>query len=249
MSRESEYRNLILNQRVEASSPFVTPNQWKACEGEVKPFDKDLPLYCGLDLSEVSDLTALVSIGRIDGIWHVKPTFWLPNYGLAEKSRADRVPYDLWRDQGHLLTCPGKSVDYEYVAQFLRAEFDQYNIVKIAFDRWNMKHLKPWLLHAGFSETFIEQKFVEFGQGTQSMSPALRELEAEIKNGRLHHGDHPVLKMCVLNAVVDSKDSANRKLSKKKSSGRIDGAVALAMAMGSAAAEKTPDPTYQMFFR
>jgi phage terminase large subunit-like protein len=64
------------------------------------------------------------------------------------------------------------------------------------------------------------------------MSPALRDLEGEILNGHLAHGDHPVLKMCAANAVVQADPAGNRKLSKAKSTGRIDGMVALAMAMG-----------------
>jgi HK97 family phage portal protein len=160
--------------------------------------------------------------------------------GLADKSKKDRVPYDLWAKQGHLLTAPGKSVDYEYVAQYLRGVFDRYNIRTVAFDRWNMRHLKPWLLKAGFTEQMFEANFKEFGQGTQSMSPALRVLEGEILNGRIAHGDHPVLKMCAANAVVEGKDSSNRKLSKDPVAGRIDGMVALAMAFGAAPLEE-PD--------
>lgn len=233
-SAEASYRNLHLNQRVEATAPFVAHGVWAKCAIPVKEFEPDLPLYGGLDLSEVNDLTAFVLIGRIDGIWHVKPTFWLPEDGLYDKARKDRVQYDVWRDQGYLLTAPGKSVDYEYVAQYLARDFERYNIRKVAFDRWNMKHLRPWLIKAGFDEAFIDVHFVEMGQGTQSMSPALRDLEAEILNGRIAHGGHPVLTMCAANAVTEGKDSSNRKLSKNKSTGRIDGMVALAMAMGAA---------------
>ena len=205
---------------------------WKSCAGAVQEFDRFTPLYAGLDLSEVSDLTAFVLIGRIDGVWHVKPTFWLPIEGLHDRARKDRVPYDLWHEQGHLVACPGKTVDYEYVAEFLRSQFDEYNIVKVAFDRWNMRHLKPWLARAGFDKTMIEAKFEDFGQGYQSMSPALRDLEAEILNMRIVHGGHPVLTMCAANAVVQTDPAGNRKLAKSKSSGRIDGMVALTMAMG-----------------
>jgi phage terminase large subunit-like protein len=95
-----------------------------------------------------------------------------------------------------------------------------------------MKHLKPWLYKAGFSEQKVEDIFVDFGQGTQSMSPALRDLEQAIKEKELAHGNHPVLAMCAANAIIESKDDANRKLSKNKSTGRIDGLVALTMAMG-----------------
>jgi hypothetical protein len=108
-SRELEYRNLILNQRVEVSSPFVSPAVWKACGGAVGPLE-GIPVYGGLDLSAVSDLTALVLIGWRAGKWHVQPTFWLPTEGLAEKAIAERVPYDLWQAKGYLQLTPGKTV-------------------------------------------------------------------------------------------------------------------------------------------
>jgi len=230
-SNEPAYRNLHLNQRVEARSPFVSRALWASCGGPVDSLE-GLDVYGGLDLSSVSDLTALVLIGRRDGIWHVEPTFWLPADGLADKSLKDRVPYDQWHREEHLIAAPGRSIDYEYVAAHLREVCGRYNVRKIAFDRWNMRHLRPWLDRAGFAPDEIDGLFVEFGQGFQSMTPALRELEGEILNGRLAHGAHPVLTMCAANAVVQSDPSGNRKLAKDKSSGRIDGMVALAMAMG-----------------
>lgn len=236
-SRQAEYENLVLNRRVEASAPFVSRQLWKDSGAAVRAFDRSTPLYGGLDLSQVQDLTALVLIGRMDGIWNVRPTFWLPADGLADKARKDRVPYDVWARDGHLLTAPGKSVDYEFVAQVLRSEFEKFDIRKIAFDRWGMKHLRPWLLKAGFTEEQIEAHFVEFGQGFQSMSPALRDLEGELLNGRVAHGSHPVLTMCAANAVVQTDPAGNRKLAKHKSAGRIDGMVALTMAMGVAPME------------
>jgi phage terminase large subunit-like protein len=145
---------------------------------------------------------------------------------------SDRVPYDVWRDRGFLQVTPGKTVSYQFVAGQLRDLFRRYNIQKLAFDRWNFKHLQPWLLEAGFSELFIKDHFVEFGQGVQSMSPALRDLEQVILSGELAHGGHPVLTMCAYHSVVVLDDAGNRKLSKKRSNGRIDGMVALAMAIG-----------------
>jgi phage terminase large subunit-like protein len=230
-SRQAEYENLVLNRRVEALSPFISRPLWQTCSAPVKSL-KGVPVYGGLDLSEVQDLTALILAGRIDGVWNVEPTFWLPLDGLADKARKDRVPYDVWHREGYLQAAPGKSVDYEFVAEYLRGCFDRLDIRKIAFDRWGMKHLRPWLLKAGFTEAQIEEHFIEFGQGFQSMTPALRELEGEILNARLAHGNHPVLSMCAANAVVETNSAGGRKLTKAKSSGRIDGMVALAMAMG-----------------
>ena len=126
----------------------------------------------------------------------------------------------------------GRSISYEFVASYLRDVFRRYDIRKLAFDRWNFKHLLPWLLKAGMSEQFVKDHFVEFGQGMQSMSPALRDLEQVLLEGELAHGNHPVLTMCVTNTVIAVDDAGNRKPSKRKSTGRIDGMIALAMAVG-----------------
>lgn len=248
-SRESEFRNLILNQRVAASNPFVSVNLWKSCAGEVADF-AGRPIYGGLDLSEVRDLTALVLVAPIDGKWHVRPTFWLPQQGLAEKSRADRFPYDMHARDGHLMTTPGPTIEYEYVARFLKELFDRHDVRAIAFDRWNFRHLRPWLVKAGFTEAQIEARFVEMGQGFQSMSPALRELEAKILSGSLLHPSNPILNWCAINSVVQTDPAGNRKLAKDKSHGRIDGMVALTMAMSVAATheEEPAEPKYQMMF-
>lgn len=231
-SREAEYRNLILNQRVEASNPFVSRGVWVANGDEPGADEPGMPVYAGLDLSETSDLTAFVMVSPGEGgKWAVRPVFWLPGAGLAEKSRQDRVPYDVWARDGLLETTPGRAIEYEYVAMRLRQFFDRYDVRKVAFDRYNWKHLRPWLERAGFSEQELSERFQEFGQGFASMSPALRDLEVALLGEKLQHGNHPVLSMCAANAVVQMDPAGNRKLSKSRSRGRIDGMVALAMAM------------------
>jgi phage terminase large subunit-like protein len=240
-SREAEYRNLILNQRVEVSSPFITRTVWETCGDAPKPLD-GLPVYAGLDLSEVRDLTAFVAVGVEGETLHTHPTFWLPGDGLAEKARADRVPYDLWRDQGFLETSPGPTVDYQWVAEWLAGFISEHDVRKIAFDRWNFRHLRPWLAKAGMSDETIDAVFEPMGQGFQSMSPALRDLEAAILSRKLKHGKHPVLSMCAANATVQMDPAGNRKLSKAKSHGRIDGMVALAMAVSVSVAEEAGEP-------
>lgn len=241
-TKEASFRWLFLNQRIDASAPFVSPAVWRACDAPIVESFDGLPVFGGLDLSEVSDLTSLVLMAPkdVDGstVWHVKPKFWLPSESLREKAKADRVPYDVWHEQelnGQKLleTTPGPTVDYEFVAHHLRGLFDTLDIRKIAFDRWNWRHLKPWLQKAGFTEEQLDGDaavFEQFGQGFASMSPALRDLESLILNRKIAHGGHPVLTMCMMNATVKPDPSGNRKLDKQKSRGRIDGAVALAMA-------------------
>lgn len=227
-SREAAYRNLILNQRVEADNPFVTKAIWDA--NAARPFELGVT-YAGLDLSVTNDLTAFVTVSPDDkGRYSVKPTFWLPREGLEERSRRDRVPYDVWAKEGYLQTTPGKSIEYEYVAERIVEFFESTDVRKIAFDRYNMRHLRPWLIKAGLSESLIDDRFVDFGQGYVSMGPALRQLESLLLNEKLCHGGHPVLTMCAANAVVRTDPAGNRKLDKARSRGRIDGMVALAMA-------------------
>ena len=236
-SREPEFRNLVLNQRVELNSPFISKSLWETCQAPPMPLGSG-PVYGGLDLSEVNDLTALILGEQVDGVWQVHPTFWLPEHGLPERSRNDRVSYDIWVRDGYIQTAPGRSIDYKFVAQYLREQFDLYNIAKIGFDRWNWRHFKPWLLDAGFTEEQLEEHFVEVGQGFQTQSPALRDLESAILNGQVAHGAHPVLSMCAANAVVQMDPAGNRKLNKAKSRGRIDGLAALADMFAAA-----PEPT------
>jgi phage terminase large subunit-like protein len=233
-SREAAYRNLILNQRVEAKNPLIPRKLWEDNAGMPAEDFEGLEVYGGLDLSSVSDLTALVLITKVGVVgekWHVKPTFWLPSEGLEQKSRTDRVSYDLWAQQGFLETTPGRAIEYEFVADYLRRLFDRCDVKAIAFDRYNMRFLKPWLVEAGFSESELD-RFVEFGQGYASMSPAIRELESMLLANKLEHGMHPVLTMCAANATVVSDPAGNRKFTKMKATGRIDGMVALTMAIG-----------------
>jgi phage terminase large subunit-like protein len=233
-SKESEFRNYILNQRVEAFNPFVTQKVWEENGGEPGPIDV---AYGGLDLSATRDLTALVLVSPSAKGWAVKPTFWLPAEGLAERSRLDSQIYDVWHKQGFLKTTPGRSVDYEYVAAHLVNLFETTNLRRIAFDSWNMKHLRPWLVKAGMSEEMVTERFVEFRQGYQSMTPALRTLETLLLGKKLRHGLHPILTMCAKNAVVKMDEAGGRKLDKVRSRGRIDGMVALAMACAIASEE------------
>lgn len=257
-SKENSFRWLYLNQRIDVNAPFIARSVWNECGNPAASFD-GLPVFAGLDLSETSDLTAFVPIAPVDGVWHVRPVFWLPGDGLREKARLDRVPYDIWAKEGHLHTTPGPTVDYAFVAEFLAGFCDRHDVRKIAFDAWNWRHLKPWLAKAGFEEWQLDGDdalFEPFRQGFASMSPALRELESDLLNGKIAHGGHPVLSMCAANATVQSDPAGNRKLSKAKSHGRIDGMVALAMARAVAGTfEAAPvlvspwdDPAFSLVF-
>ena len=229
-SMENTARNLLLNQRVSTESPYVSPDVWKSCGAAVLPFD-DEPVYCGLDLSGRTDLTCLCMIGKVAGKWHVVPHFWTPELGLMDRARRDRAGYDVWVRQGLMHTTPGATVDYEFVAQDMATILAGLDVRAIAYDRWRIDLLKKELEKIG-----SDLPLVEWGQGYRDMAPALDALEAELLNGRVAHGMHPVLTMCAGNAVVTKDPSGARKLDKSRATGRIDGLQAMAQAFGIAAA-------------
>lgn len=239
--REAEYRNLILNQRVETENPLLSRSVWAENAGEPMGWGVT---YAGLDLSETNDLTAFVMVSQFNGVFGVRCKFWLPKEGLRERSHRDRVPYDLWHQKGALEVTPGKSIEYEYVAHEIAKAFEKYDLRKVAFDRYNMRHLRPWLVKAGLSESFVDEHFVDFGQGYVSMSPAIRTMESLLLSGKVRHSDHEVLRMCAQNAIATTDPAGNRKLDKKRSNGRIDGLVALTMALSVATEDMYDNPVY-----
>lgn len=229
-SMENSARNLLLNQRVSTVSAFISPGVWQSCAGQVLPFG-DAPVYCGLDLSARCDLTALVIVGKIAGVWHVVAHFWTPEQGLSDRAKRDRAPYDVWHRQGYLHSTPGATIDYEFVASDMTAILSGLNVQAIAFDRWRIDLLKKELDKIG-----SDLPLVPHGQGFRDMAPALDGLEAELLNARVAHGGHPVLAMCAANAIVIKDPAGGRKLDKSKATGRIDGLQAMAQAFGAAAA-------------
>lgn len=230
------FRNLHLNQRVEFSAPLFPMDLWKACGSlEVIPHGGVHEMFAGLDLSAVSDLTALVAVWFAEGRWNVLARFWAPAVGVMERAKRDRVPYDVWAQQGWLTLTPGATVDYDVVAEDIIELTAGWNLKGLAFDRWRIDVLKASLVRKGASPQLIEL-MVPFGQGYRSMSPAIDEVEKDLLNTRLAHGNNPLLNMCAGNAVaVIERGTGDRKPDKSRRTRRIDGAVGLIQARGAAA--------------
>ena len=236
-SFEPTFRNLVMNQRVEMTAPFISRSIWTKNGGEP---DENVFLernvYVGIDLSAKTDLTSM-AMAAFDGKeWHVKALFWTPQDTLRERSKRDRAPYDVWEKEGFIRAIPGNSIDYEVVARDIADELAGLSISSVAFDRWRFDLLKK-----EFSDIGVELPLNPFGQGFRDMSPALETLETALLNNIVRHGNNPVLTMCMANCRVETDSAGNRKLNKAKATGRIDGAVALAMAFGVSHVEEEGD--------
>jgi phage terminase large subunit-like protein len=237
-SFENNFRNLYLNQRVDAKSPLLAPADWRACTDE-KTLELGERIFMGLDLSATIDLTALVAVSETGGD-RVAAWFWKPEAYLSDHQKRDNAPYEVWAKQGWLEAVPGRSINYEYVANRIAEIREDYEIIGIAFDRWRIDTLVQACEAIGL-DVWVEGtdnemagaiRLVPFGQGFKDMAPAVDAIEASVVEGTFRHPGNPVLTFCFSNAVVASDPAGNRKLDKSKTRFRIDGAVATAMAMG-----------------
>ena len=233
-SMENAFRNLILNQRVAMEVRFLERTAWKACGG--KP---DIPdyakVYAALDLVATRHMSALILIYKdYHQVFHVKPFFWLPG-DVKARTDADRVPYDVWVRQGHLMKA-GESTDPQLIARKLMELNAKYRIQALAFDRWRIGDLRREL-----NAISCPVPLVEHGQGFKDMTPAVDIVQRLVVQKRIRHGNHPVLTWNAHNAVVVKDAAGGRKLDKAKSVGRIDGLVALAMAFSLALIKAEPE--------
>lgn len=238
-SAEADFRNYVLNQRVDAKTPFVSRSTWLECGQEVdRGVFEDRPVYAGLDMSSRNDLTALAYIANKDGIWHTCVEFFAPEEGLAQRVKRDRAPYDVWAKDGYITLTPGASVDLAFVAARVLALREQMPLHRLSYDRWRIDVLLKELSRLGATEEEIigtKEKpglLKSHGQGFRDMAPAIDIFESELVNKKIVHGNNPVLTWCVANARVIRDPAGNRKLDKTKATGRIDGIQALVMAFG-----------------
>lgn len=228
-SQEAMVRNLLLNQRISLNNLWVAPSVWRDCNTPVNlELFHRLPVNIGLDLSARNDLTAAVLAVADDtsDMTHAIPYVFIPAEGLAEKAKRDRAPYEAWVKSGHLIAVPGKTIDYPWVAKFLRIKTEEMMVASVQFDRWSIENFRQ----ASVAEGFEPVDWVPIGQGYKDFSPRLAAFETALLQRRIAHGNHPLFNMAVANAIAVSDPAGNKKLDKSSSSQRIDPLVALVMA-------------------
>lgn len=244
-SFEPAYRRLRLNQRA-GSNPenrLIQAAIWKEL---AQPVDREglkgRHCFGGLDLSGKHDLTSLVLAFPSDaGDVDVLPFFWTPESQLAQRAPAEATRFREWIAAGHMIAVPGATVRYDFVAAQMAALSHEFAIKLIGFDRYRIDDLKPELEDAG-----AEIPLEAFGQGFVSMGPAVERFAELALSGKLRHGGHPVLTAAVANAITTPDPAGNIKIDKARSNSRgpvrIDGAVAMVMALQVAARYQPPRP-------
>lgn len=224
----NSFLRLELNIWTQSETKWVPWEEWQQC-GHAIDWDvlQGRRCYSGLDLSSTLDITAhvLVFPPEVDGEKYVVLCrFWIPEDNLKARVHDDRVPYDAWLRAGWISATPGNVVDYDFIFDDIDDDAHEFDLQEMAFDRWGAARVVNVLQSKGLT-------MVEFGQGFASMSPPMRELERLIRTHDIEHGNNPVLTWMADNLVAVEDPAGNVKPSKEKSREKIDGMVALIMAL------------------
>lgn len=226
-SAQNSFRTLMLCQWVGQANRVIPMVDWDESTSVDLPPLRGLRCHGGLDLSDTQDLSAFV-LDFMDvpaeGFHVWLPFFFIPEDGLAEKGRQDKVDYETWVSQGWITAIPGSVIRYEYIRETIREAAELYEIKDINFDRWGAVQLSRDLEDDGFT-------MVKMGQGYASMSAPTKETLRLIADHKLITGDNPVLRWMADNVAGAMDPAGNLKLSKATSGSRIDGLVAGVMAL------------------
>ncbi|MCL2105794.1 MAG: terminase large subunit [Oscillospiraceae bacterium] len=248
-AEEMHFRQFRLNEWCNADVRWLPMDRWDKCgdhlrwdsppsaqelHGLLEEELEGLDCYAGLDLSSTTDLTALVLVfppigGDIK--YTVLPYFWLPEDVIDLRSRRDHVPYAVWKKAGVFDTTEGNVVDYDYIVAFIAKLATRFRIREIAYDRYGAEKIRRDLEELGAEHAF---SVFPFGQGFISMSPPSKDFYQFVMEGKMRHGRHPVLDWNLANVIVDEDPAGNIKPNKRRSTEKIDGAVALIMGLARA---------------
>ena len=226
-AEENTFRQLRLNQWVKQAVRWMPMQKWDECSFEVNPEELEGRVcYGGLDLSSTTDISAFVLVfpPRDDTEKYiVLPYFWIPEENMQQRVLKDHVPYDVWERQGVLQSTEGNVIHYGFIEKFIVDLGKKYSIKGICFDRGAVQ-MSQNLEALGF-------EVIAFGQGFKDMSPPTKELMKLVLEKRIAHGGHPVLRWMMDNIFIRTDPAGNIKPDKEKSTEKIDGAVALIMAL------------------
>ncbi|TAL44065.1 MAG: hypothetical protein EPN91_05140 [Salinibacterium sp.] len=223
-----------MNIWTEQASRWLPMDTWRKCAGD--PRGPEWPrsmagkeLFAGVDLSATTDLTALVGVfpDRKDGFFDVIARFWLPALQIDTKERVDKVPYRQWAKAGLLELTDGAAIDQGAVEKAMFEWGEMYDLKEIAIDGWQAERVRQNVEDQGLT-------IFKHTQGFAGIGDACKTLERALINGKLRHGGNPILDWMAANVAIKTNSEGYIKPAKDKSSGRIDGIVALVMALGRA---------------
>jgi len=225
-----DFRTKQLNCWIESYDQWIYNDKWEELKADFNWDDlQGCRAWLGMDLARVRDLSCLVAVVETDPeeplkIW---AKHFIPNDDIGTRTRRDKVPYAVWRDEGKIVTTDGNTTDFDAIYETIMAWGDHLDIQELAYDRHFSAELVQKLDQEGV-------EMVPFGQGFISMNDAICGIERRLlANTMVHNGD-PVLAWCASNTILAEDPAGNRKPDKKRSKEKIDAIVALGMAVARA---------------
>jgi len=244
-NRPEAVRNVMtknVNLWVDAEKTWILDDMWQKCIGttDIKSL-RGCKCWGGLDLSNVSDITAFVLLFHENEKFQLLPFFWIPEDKMLEKIRKENINYDKWSSLGFVKVTAGNVLDYDFVKADILQIAEIYDLQSTAYDRWNASQTIIDLQNEGMECS-------PFGQGYGSMGAPTKEFEKMVLTEKIEHFGNPVLRWMMASTVVKTDPAGNIKPDKEKSSQKIDGIVASIMALGewmTAQAEEDNNPYNQ----
>lgn len=236
----NSFLRLELNIWTTADVAWLDMALWDKCEEPEAVELAGRVCYAGLDLASKSDMASLALVFppvTPEEPYRVRIWYWIPGDNVNRRAQRAGVPYDIWKREGHLEATPGNVIDYDAILERMTDLGSLYDIREVAFDRWGAVLITQQLTERGFV-------MVEFGQGFMSMAAPMREVMRMVSLGELAHDGHPILRWNVENVVAVQDDAAQMKPSKKRSLEKIDGFVAMIMALDRALKNEGGAPYY-----
>ena len=235
-SYENTFKRLHLNQWTTSISKWISDSVWMENYEDIDLETlKGKKCWGGLDLASTMDLSSLVLYFPMEDQKDVVLVyFWCPEDSAEIRGRKYKLPYDEWIANEYIKATPGNVQDYEYIRQDINTIIEDYDLQSIAFDRWNSSQLIIQLSQ----QDGIPMS--QFGQGFKSMSAPSKELEKLVLKKEINHLNNPVLRWQCENIQLQTDPAGNIKINKQKSSEKVDGMIALVMAIGEMMTDETP---------
>lgn len=191
--------------------------------------EKLKPRYAigGVDLSSSVDLTAACVLFQVpnDETIYCKHMYWLPEDLLEQRTREDKIPYDLWMEAGYLRTTPGNKVHHKFVTEWFRELRDELDIYVswVGYDSWSAAY---WVEE--MQGELGKEALIPVIQGKKTLSAPMKLLGADLSAKRINYGNNPITKWCLTNTSIEVDKNDNIQPSKGKNQRRrIDGLAAM----------------------
>lgn len=222
----AEFRIKRLNRPAAAGEGWIDLLRWKKCGGPVDlEMLKEHPCWGGLDLASTRDMAAWRLVWFVNETIYTWGRYWVPGEAVHHRTERAGINYAGWVAAGHVKMTEGDVIDYRVIRDDIVADCSTFQVQEIGFDPWNATQTVQDLQEEGL-------KMVEFIQGPKSYHPAMQALESYYIAGKLAHGGNPVLTWNAANIVARKDVNLNMAPDKKRSADKIDGMVALLMAVG-----------------